>query len=166
MEVKFYDVFECCYLLIDSYWNSRYKIKKYNYVCTFTFAILIAVSYSTSSDKLDVMFLRSIRKKVFNIKIWFTYISFSSSNRVKFFEKDNCLVHMQIWCILATCSEAKVYPTSAFQLMLVSKIKKWFHLLLFNFSSRWNNSKTKLTKTRYKNFGDSLKQLKTTPSYL
>ena len=92
--------------------------------------------------------------------IWFTFISFSSSNRTKLLEEDNCLVHMQIWCILASCSEGKVYLTSAFQLMLVIKIKKWLHLLLRNFSSRWNNS------TRYKNFGDSLKQLKTTLSYL
>ena len=114
----------------------------------------IAVSYSVSSGKLDVIFLKSIGKKFSILNIWFTYISFSSSNGTKCFEKDNCLVHMQIWCILATCSEAKVYPTSAFQLMLVSKIKKWLHLLLCNFSSRWNNS------TCYKNFGDSLKSLK------
>ena len=42
----------------------------------------------------------------------------------------------------------------------VKNKKKWLHLLLCNFSSRWNNS------TLYKNFGDSFKQLRTTPSYL
>ena len=118
LEVKFSNIFECCQLWIDSYCNSRYKIKKYNYACTFTFGI-----FNLSVKKFSIL------------NIWFTYISFSSSNRTKCFEKDNCLVHMQIWCILATCSEAKDYPTSAFQLMLVSKIKKWLHLLLCNFQA-------------------------------
>ena len=56
-------------------------------------------------------------KKLSMLNVWFTYISFSSSNGTKFFEKDNSLIYMQIWCILATCSEAKVYPTSTFQLI-------------------------------------------------
>ena len=120
----------------------------------------VALLYSISSDKFDVIFLRSICKKVFNIHIWFMYISFSSSNGTRFFKKDNCLVHMQIRCIVSTWSESRVSPTSAFQLLLVSGIKIWLHLLSCNFSSRWSNS------TLYENFRDSLKQLRTTPCYL
>ena len=54
----------------------------------------VAVYYSMSSDKFDVIFLRSVRKKVLCIYHWFMYISISSSNGTTFFEKDNCLVHM------------------------------------------------------------------------
>ena len=56
----------------------------------------VALLYPISSDKFDVIFLRSIRKKVFNIKHLIYVCIISSSNGTRSFEKDNCLVHMQI----------------------------------------------------------------------
>ena len=119
----------------------------------------VALLYSISSHKFVIIFLISIREKVFNIIIWFTCISFSSSNGTRIFKKDNSLAHMQIWCIVATCAESRVSPTPALQLVLVSEIKTWLHLLSCKFSNRWNNS------ALYENFRDSLKQLRTTPCY-
>ena len=75
----------------------------------------VALLYSISSDKFDVIFLRSIRKNVFNIKhLIYAYIIFSG----QLFSTHANLFHC------ATCSEAKVCSTSAFQLILVPEIKK------------------------------------------
>ena len=87
------------------------------------------------------------------------YLSFSSSYETKFLEKNNCLVYMQILCILATWSEVKVCPTSAFQLVLVSEAKKLPHILSCNFSCHWSNP------ALYENFGDYFKKPRTNPSY-
>ena len=131
-------IFWCFWVLpfMDSLFLIQ-QIKRY-YVCVFTFAIC-----SCCFILVDIW---QISCHLFEM-----YISFLSSNGTEFFEKDNCLVHMQVWCSLATCSEAKICPTSAFQLILVSIIKKWFGLLvLCNFSSRWNNSTLRKLRRLFK----------------
>ena len=86
---------------------------------------LIALLYSISSDKYDFIFLSSIRKNVFNNKTFHLCIYyFHRATGLDFFQNDNSLVHMQISCIVATSSDTKVCPTSAFQLILVKEIKK------------------------------------------